>query len=199
MGDAARKLDHDHITFDEFLEMEERSEQRHEYHDGELLPVMNASPKHSEIISNTNTTLKNELRKKDSKCKVYEGSLAVYFPAYNHSAYPDIYSLCGKIEQYDGKKNAVLNPLLVIEVLSPSTEDYDRGTKFTKYRSLPSFREYVLISQDRPKVEAWYKMEENTWRISHAEGMESSIHLYSLEIDLPLSELYYLVDFEEEE
>ena len=195
MGEAVKKYKPDFITFEEYLEMEERTEEKHEYHDGVLVPIKAATDRHAEIVINTASTVRAELRKKKSKCRVFDSSLKVYFKAYNHGAYPDSFVICDKPAYFKNKKYAVLNPLLVIEVLSPSTEDYDRGSKFSKYRSLPSFQEYMLVSQDEPKVETWYKVEENLWRISRTEGMEDSIHLYSLKIDLPLSELYYLVDF----
>ena len=86
---------------------------------------------------------------------------------------------------------------MVAEVLSPSTEDYDRGGKFARYRSLPSFREYVLIFQDEPKIETWYKLEENVWRISRFEGLEAVMKLDSLDCEISLGDIFYQIEAEE--
>ena len=189
--------DKEDYTFEEYLVMEEQAEYKSEYQDGKILPIESATDRHAEIASNTTAAFKNALRSKNKTCKVYDSSLKVYFEEYNHGAYPDGSIICGEREFYKGKRYVIVNPLLIIEVLSPSTSSYDRGEKFMKYRSLPAFKEYMLVSQEIAKVETWYKMEENVWRISHAEGMDSTIHLFSLDVDLPLRDIYYLVDFSE--
>ena len=104
-----------------------------------------------------------------------------------------------KYSFYKNRKDVLINPVLIVEVLSNSTEDYDRGKKFTQYRSLSSFKEYVLINQYQAKVETWYKQEENIWRISNAEGLNSKITLFSINVTITLADIYYLLDFAPEE
>lgn len=187
----------EHYTFEEYLFMEEQAAYKSEYRDGKIVPIESATNKHAKITSNSHFTVQEALRKKRSSCGIYDSTLKVFLEKYSHGVYPDLMVICKDLELYDNKKDVVVNPLLVAEILSPSTSSYDRGEKFMKYRSLPSFKEYMLISQDEPKVETWYKMEENVWRISHAEGSDKSIHLFSLDIDLPLIDIYYLIDFSE--
>jgi Uma2 family endonuclease len=190
-------IEKEDYTFEEYLLMEEQAEYKSEYQDGKIVPIESATNKHAKITSNCHYTVQGFLRKRKDRCSVYDSSLKVFFEEFSHGVYPDVMVICGDVELYNGKEDIVVNPLLVIEVLSPATSSYDRGEKFMKYRSLPAFKEYMLISQDEPQIETWYKMEENIWRISHASGLDSSIHLFSLDIDLPLTDIYYLVDFSE--
>ena len=98
--------------------------------------------------------------------------------------------ICGDPEFYKNNKNAVTNPLLIVEVLSKSTKNYDKSYKFEYYRTLPSFREYVIVYQTIPKVQSWYKQEENVWRISSAYGLDNSIELYSIGTTILLKDIY---------
>ena len=189
----------ENYTFEEYLLMEEQAAYKSEFKDGKIVPLENATSRHTQITSNSHFVMQGALRKKKSNCRVYDSSLKVYFKKYRHGVYPDLMVICGKPKQWEEREDVVTNPVLIIETLSPSTSSYDRGEKFMKYRSLPAFREYVLISQDAPKIEAWYKMEENVWRISHAEGLDSSVKLHSLDIELSLQDIYYLVEFSEED
>ena len=190
-------IERDDYTFEEYLFMEEQAEYKSEFQDGKIIPMEGATKRHAKITSNCHYSVQEVLRKKKDPCGVYDSSLKVFFEKYSHGVYPDLMVICEEPGLYKNKEDVVVNPLLVIEVLSPSTSSYDRGEKFMKYRSLSSFKEYMLISQDEPKVETWYKMEENIWRISHAEGLDSSIHINTLDVDLLLADIYYLVDFSE--
>ncbi len=194
MGRANVQVKEKYYSFEEYLDLEEVAEFRSEFHDGEIIPVEAATDNHAAITGNAITALNNALRRKNKKCKVFDASLKVRIEEHNHAVYPDIMVICGERQYYENRKDVVLNPLLIIEVLSPSTSSYDRGDKFAKYRSLPSFKEYVLISQNQRKVETWFKQEENVWRISHASGKDASIHLFSLEEDIALEDIYYLID-----
>ena len=188
-------IEKERFTFEEYLVMEEQAKYKSEYQDGKIIPIESATNRHAKIISNSHFVVQAALRKKQSTCGVYDGSVKVYFDQFDHGVYPDVMVICDTPQLYKEREDVVINPLLIIEVLSPSTSSYDRGDKFMEYRSLPSFKEYVLIAQDKPKVETWHKMEENVWRISHAEGLENSVHLISIDIDLPLRDIYHLVDF----
>ncbi len=183
-----------YYSFEEYLELEEAAEFRCEFHDGEIIPVESATDQHAAILWNAHFALQKALQKKKGKCRGFDSSLKVRFEEYNHAVYPDAMIVCGEQQYYEGRKDVITNPTLIVEVLSPSTASYDRGEKFAKYRSLPSFKEYVLIWQTQPKIETWFKMEENIWRISHATGKDASIRLFSLEEDIALEDIYYLIE-----
>ncbi len=187
-------------TFEEYLVLEEKAPYKSEFQKGKIVAMSGGTFDHNTIAQNTGTAISNALKKKNKKCRVANSDQKVYIQDYDKAVYPDVSVYCDKPNFYNDRKDVLTNPLLIVEVLSSSTENYDRGKKFTQYRSLPSFKEYVLISQSQAKVETWYKQEENVWRISNAEGLETSIHVYSLDITIPLTDLYYLVDsFNEEE
>jgi len=184
------------FTFEEYLVKEEAAEYKSEYHAGKIVAMAGGSFDHNTIGQNAGNAISNQLKAKKKKCRVANSDQKVFIESYEQGIYPDVSVFCEKPKFHKNRKDILTNPILVVEVLSPSTEDYDRGKKFTQYRSLSSFKEYVLITQDEAKIESWYKQEENVWRISNAKGLDSSIYLYSLDIEVKLSDIYYLVDFE---
>jgi len=186
-------------TFEEYLALEAEAVYKNEFINGKIVAMSGGSFDHNTIAQNAGNAVSNGIRRKKKECRVANSDQKIYIKEHNKGSYPDVSVFCGKPEFYNKRKDVLTNPLLIIEVLSPSTENYDRGKKFTQYRSLPSFKEYVLISQNQAKVETWYKQEENVWRISNAEGIKASIQLYSLDISIKLSDIYYLVDFENAE
>ena len=193
----AAKTSEKYYSLEEWLEIEETADEKSEFHDGEIIPIEAATYRHSVISSNFQGALQQVLRKKKKNCRVSDGSVKVYFPEYNHGGYPGISVVCGKPEFWQNDQRIIVNTIMVAEVLSPSTEDYDRGGKFARYRSLPSFREYVLIFQDEPKIETWYKLEENVWRISRFEGLEAVMKLDSLDCEISLGDIFYQIEAEE--
>lgn len=184
------------FTFEEYLVKEKAAEYKSEYHDGKIVAMAGGSFDHNTIGQNAGNAISNQLKAKKKKCRVANSDQKVFIASYDKGIYPDVSVFCDKPKFHKNRKDVLTNPILVVEVLSPSTEDYDRGKKFTQYRSLPSFKEYVLIAQNEAKIESWYKQEENVWRISNAKGLDSSIYLYSLDIEITLSDIYYLVDFD---
>lgn len=186
-------------TFEEYLVLEAKADYKNEFIDGKIVAMSGGSFDHNTIAQNAGNAVSNGIRHKNKKCRVANSDQKIYIQEYKKGAYPDVSVFCDKPEFYNKRKDVLTNPVLIIEVLSPSTENYDQGKKFTQYRSLPSFKEYVLISQNEAKVETWYKQEENVWRISNAKGLDASIQLYSLDISIKLSDIYYLVDFENAE
>lgn len=185
-------------TFEEYLVMEEEAVYKSEFNSGKIVAMAGGSLEHGAISSNINYALSDGLRKKKSTCRTLDSNVRVFIEDYDKGVYPDTFVICDKPNFKDNRKDVITNPLLVVEVLSPSTEGYDRGEKFTQYRSLPSFKEYVLITQEKAKVESWYKEDENIWRISNATGLDATIYLYSLGIEISLADIYYLVDFDAE-
>jgi len=196
---AHAKQEEQYYTFEEYLAMEEKAEFKSEYEKGKITAMAGGTPNHSFISQNTGTAIANELRKKDKKCRVSNSEIKIRIEEFDKGVYPDVSVICEAMSFYNNRKDIITNPLLVVEVLSNSTKDYDKGSKFTQYRSLPSFREYVLIDQYEAKVESWYKVEENIWRISNARGLDASIKLFSLDIEIKLSDIFYLIDGLEEE
>lgn len=131
----------------------------------------------------------------DGPCEPLDNDMAIKIQAYNSYVLPDLSFLCKEPEFEDEGKRRLLNPSLLIEVMSETSEAYDRGEKFQKYRSLDSFREYVLIDSRRYSVECWYKEDEKIWRIDAGFSLSDSVFLHTLEVDLPLTEIYRRVQF----
>ena len=184
---GALKLNHQY-TFEEYLNFERTSETRHEYHDGEIVAMAGGRPKHSQITNNTSRAIGNALDDKD--CIVYGPDLKVRVEKANRGLYPDLLVVCGDVELYNDKVDVITNPSLIIEVLSPSTERYDRTSKFRLYCQLPSFKEYMLIATDYPTVETFYRETEGYWHIGNAIGMDSNIHLKSIDCTIQLADIY---------
>ena len=147
-------------TFEEYLVLEEKALYKNEFRRGKIVAMSGGTFDHNTIAQNTGNAIGNALRKKKKKCRVANSDQKVYIADYDKSVYPDVSVYCNTPSFYKNRKSVLTNPTLVVEVLSDSTEAYDRGKKFTQYRSLPSFKEYVLINQYQAKVETWYKQED---------------------------------------
>ena len=183
-------------TIDEYLLLEEKAPYKSEFEKGRIKAMSGGTLDHNTIAQNIGTAISNELRKKGKKCRVNNSDLKIRIEAYDKAVYPDVSVICNKAEYFKNRKDIVTNPLLVVEVLSKSTKDYDRGTKFTQYRSIAAFKEYVLIDQEMARVEVWSKLEDNIWRVLDIKGLEASIHLVSLDCEIQMSDIYYLIDWD---
>lgn len=182
-------------TVAEYLELERNSAERHEYNDGEILAMAGGTPEHSLLVANVIREVGNRLKGKP--CRVYDANLRVAVSGPSRYLYPDSSVICGPVEYdlQDVTRQTVMNPRLVVEVLSPSTEAYDRGEKFTRYRAITSFQEYVLVSQHAPLVETYFRQADGTWLVSFFSGMDAVAQLPSLDVRLPLHEIYADVTF----
>ncbi|MCP2732493.1 Uma2 family endonuclease [Limnofasciculus baicalensis] len=185
------------LTPDEYRAIEETAEERHEYCNGEIITMPGGSPAHSRIAVDMTTFLNLNLR--DTNFQTYNGDLRIWIPSFNHGTYADVFVIDGEPEFHGERTDEILNPLLIVEVLSPSTEAYDRGEKFRKYRSLPSFREYLIVSQIEPYVEQYHNLDPNSndrWEWQVCDSIDGSIVLHSLNnLELPLSEIYRRINF----
>ena len=152
--------------------------------------MLGAKFNHNLIATNTTTALSNALEEKEQNLLVLNSDTKIHIPGLRSFVYPDAVVVCEVPEFYEGREDTIMNPLLVVEVLSPSTEKYDRHTKFGHYKTLPSFQEYVLIRQNMPFVTASYKIAERTWQDTDAEGIEDTIYLRSIDITISLKRLY---------
>lgn len=182
-------------TVAEYLRMERDAVDKHEYRDGEIVPMAGGTPAHSLIIMNVGGEIRHRL--KGGPCRVYDSNLRVFIPRDVRYVYPDLSVICGPV-QYDPTDDArqtATNPRVIVEVLSPSTEGYDRGEKFRKYLRVPSFEEYVLVSQAMPVIETIARQPNGVWGIRVYEGMESVARIGTLGIDLPLAEAFAGVEF----
>ena len=184
------------LTPEEYLEMERKSEERHEYFDGQIFAMSGAKFNHNVIAWNLGSELKQKL--KDKKCVACPSDMRVFIPATGLYTYPDLVVVCGKPQFQDDVFDTLLNPVLIIEVLSETTEGYDRGKKFLNYRSIETLQEYVLVSQDEARIEKYVKRADGLWVLSDAVGLEAEIKFDSIDCLISLKEVYDKVDFSDE-
>lgn len=182
-------------TVAEYFEIADAAIERCEYRAGTVVRMPVGTEFHSLIGMNVGSAIGN--RTEGSQCRTYNPNLRIGVRNRPHFMYPDLSVIYGPTEHdpRDASKQSATNPRLIVEVLSPSTELYDRGEKFRRYLQIPSFQEYVLVAQDRPRVETLFRQGDGTWSLSFANGPEASIHLRSLDIDVPLSVIYANVEF----
>lgn len=176
---------------DEYLELDRAAEVRSEFVDGEIYGMAGASARHVQIVGNLVRGLGNRLLERP--CVVYSSDLRVCVDRKRMYAYPDVAVVCEEPQFLDVEMDTLLNPVLIIEVLSESTKNYDRGEKFLRYRSLPSFREYILVAQDRVYVEHLLKQDDGTWVFSETGDPSGVVEIASVGCRIPLSEIYLKV------
>ena len=176
----------------EYLRIERAARYRSEFFRGEMFAMAGGSPKHSRLKTNVLTELNNRLKGKP--CAPFDSDLRVRCRTGLYT-YPDASVICGELEFDDEHKDTVLNPTLIVEVLSKTTEAYDRGKKFDHYRTIPALREYVLVSQDEPMVQRFLRNDDDTWTLTAVSGLERSLMLNSIGVELPLAEVFDRVDF----
>lgn len=180
------------LTEAEYLEIERAAGHKSEFFDGEMFAMSGGSPMHSLIAGNLVTAFNNALK---GRCRPFNSDLRIKVEETGLFAYPDVSVVCGSLQTMEGADDVLVNPTLIAEVLSDSTEAYDRGKKFENYRKIPSLREYLLVSQKEPVVERFTKQANGDWLLHEVSGMESSVELVSLELTLELSDIYANVEF----
>jgi Uma2 family endonuclease len=178
------------LSHDEYLALEQTDDQRYEYLAGEVFAMVVGSERHALISTNSAVTVANAVR--DRPCRVYSADMKLFIKRHDKFCYPDVILLC---EQGCRHEHYVEEPLLIIEVLSPSTEQYDRGLKFEHYRSIQSLRYYLLLDQDRPHAELFERGQDGIWFLRETNGLEGKVQLATHHITLPLRELYRQVEF----
>jgi Uma2 family endonuclease len=177
----------------EYLEQERRAEYKSEYFQGEAFAMAGASRRHGLIVTNLVGQLWQQLKGKP--CQVYSGDLRLRVTPAGLYTYPDVMVVCDGIQFADDEKDTVLNPVLLIEVLSESTRDYDRGRKFEYYRTLPSLLEYLTVAQDKAHVEHWTRQQEDRGLLVEFSNLSQTISLTSISCSLPLAEIYDKVEW----
>ena len=180
------------VTPDEYLQRERRAEFKSEYYRGETFAMAGASAEHNLIVSNCIVNIGSQLKKRP--CRVYPSDLRLKVQATGLFTYPDVTVVCGEPQfEYD-RGDVLTNPVLIIEVLSDSTEAYDRGAKFEMYRTIPSLQHYVLIAQDRISVESFTRTTGDEWILRASQELNGAIRLDTIDCDLSLAEVYDKVD-----
>lgn len=183
-------------TVEQYLDMERLAEERHEFHDGEVLAMAGGTVKHALVVTNTSGEIRNALKGKP--CRAYGSELKITLRETNSFVYPDVSVICGEPipDARDRNAESASNPKLIVEVLSPSTERYDRTKKFELYRTLETLEEYLLIGVEEPRVDAFFRQADGTWAFDSWSGVEATITLRSLGLSIPASEIYAGVKFD---
>jgi Uma2 family endonuclease len=181
------------FTVSEYLEMDRRSSDKQEFAFGEIFAMTGASARHVEIVGNIARELGNQFRHRP--CRVYAADLRLCVDAEHRYTYPDVVAVCSQPQFLDDTLDTLLNPELIVEVLSASTRNYDRGDKFEQYRGIPSFREYLLVAQERVHVERHSKQPDGTWSLWETNSISDAVRLESVGVTLSVSEIYFKIDF----
>ena len=179
------------LSLEEYIKQELESNSKHEYHNGKIYALAGGTVNHGKISGNVYNELRNQLKAKKSICLPFNSDIKLFIKATNSYVYPDCMVVCEDKEESRKDANSVSNPILIVEVLSNSTSGYDRGDKFYKYRQIPSFKEYVLIEQDKYVVDVHYKENSDLWRITRYNGLDAKIKLQSLNLEISMEDLYY--------
>lgn len=182
-------------TAADYLVLERAADTKSEYINGEICPMPGASRKHNLVAANILANLHFQLRKQP--CEVYPSDMRVKVEATQLITYPDISVICGEPRFDDSHKDTLLNPTLLIEVLSPSTAAYDRGDKSENYRQLPSLQEYLLVAQDKMHVEHYRRQADNTWLFAEFKRTGDHVVLASLNCKLALADIYEKVTLDQ--
>jgi Uma2 family endonuclease len=179
------------ITAAQYLTAQRTSDVKHEFFDGAICAIAGASKKHNQLCSNLVRILGNELLHKP--CSVYASDMRVKSEGANKYSYPDVVATCQDENFEDDQEDTLLNPLVIIEILSDSTEGYDRGDKFFHYRQIDSFIEYILVSQKSTHVEKYVRQADNTWLYSEFKSINDKLTLSSINCTISLTDIYHRV------
>jgi Uma2 family endonuclease len=192
-------------TVEEYLNFERANEERHAYFDGEIHLMAGESDKHGEISVNLTGELRNQLKGK--KCRVRSKDAKVQTGGFKLNtkskkgvfSYPDLLVVCGEVEYHDKHRDIILNPKVIIEVLSDSTELFDRSVKFTRYKMFnPTLNDYILVSQDKPMVEHFIRQDDKSWKVFTYLGLDEVFKIDSIECELKMGEIYDRVSFNQD-
>lgn len=179
------------ITEQEYLEQERIADHKSEFYKGEIFAMAVGSKEHNAIVASLIIETGQFLKGK--KCKIFPSDMRVFSPASGLYTYPDVTIVCGKEEYRDDKFDTLLNPTVIMEVLSPATEDYDRGTKFMLYRSISSLQNYILISSTEVTADV-YARSDDKWILTTSKTKEESLYINAINFTLPLRDIYAQVD-----
>ncbi len=181
-------------TLEQYVEKEAKTKQKHDFIDGQFIPMPYAKGPHNIISANIMTEMSLSFRKLEEKYVVFSSDQKIYFPSLGDGVYADALAVCKEPQYWDDNSLLLINPMIVVEVLSKSTSRYDRNGKFDKYKTLESFKEYILIRQDEYYAEVWYRESPGRWQETIITDISQSIELQSVEISLSMEWIYHNVD-----
>ncbi|MCY7374407.1 MAG: Uma2 family endonuclease [Pyrinomonadaceae bacterium] len=180
---------------EEYLALEEQAEYRSEYENGAIVAMAGGSLNHAQITSNVNRFIGNKVTQ---NCRSLTTDVKVRVENYRKFYYPDVLVICGEPKFYQKRNDTVTNPILIVEVLSDSTEAKDRGEKFAAYQTLEFLQEYILVSQDKAKIEQFTRQNDGSWKYQATIGLKSAVKFTSIEVELTLDEIYQRIEFNQE-
>ena len=180
------------LSVEEYIAHERETGVKYEYHNGKIFALAGGTLNHGLLCGNIFLELSSKLKDNNSGCKPVNSEVKLNIKSKNSFVYPDSMVICGEMEIAESDQNSITNPVLIVEVLSKSTADHDRGDKFYLYRQISTLQEFVLIEQEKPIVEVYYKPPQtDSWQISRFEGLDSNVILKSLNLKIKMSDLYY--------
>ncbi len=180
------------LTPEEYLAIEREAPYKSEYYAGEMFAMAGASERHNMTVTNISSEIHRQL--KGRPCKNYSSDLRVKIESTGLNTYPDVVAICGEARFLDDHHDTLLNPALIVEVLSPTTEAYDRGEKSWHYRQITTLAEYLLVAQDRHHVEHYVRQADGQWLLSETVSLPDIIHLSAINCDLAMAEIYDKVE-----
>ena len=178
----------------EYLAMEEVADYKSEYFNGEIFAMSGGTPDHSSVAVNLTVALGTRLAAKP--CRVFNSDMRLHVERNGLYTYPDVMVICGKIELVKRRNDTVTNPVLIVEVLSESTRDYDRGMKFNLYKQVPSLQEYVVVESENPRVECYRRGADDQWVVEMIDDPSATVKLASVACEIPMGEIYRKVSWE---
>jgi Uma2 family endonuclease len=186
---------YNYVSPEEYLSMERAAEEKHEYYKGEVFAMSGASPAHNDIAYNISRLIAPFLHGKG--CKLYGSDFRIHIPANTLFTYPDFTIVCGKTETPDIYTDNLTNPAVIVEILSKSTKDYDRGTKFHLYRSIKTLQEYILIDSTAVCIEIYKRQPDNSWQLTEFKQLSDSFFISTISLTLHLKDIYEDVNIDE--
>lgn len=179
------------LSVAEYIKQEIESNTKYEYHNGKIYALAGGTLNHGLISGNMFSKMMSKLESKNSNCMPFNSDVKLHIDASNSYVYPDSMVVCGDFENSEEDENSIVNPVLIVEVISKSTAEYDRGDKFYLYRQIPTFKEYVLIEQKKHVVDVHFKHENSDlWRITRYQGLDKIVKLQSIGIEVSMKEIY---------
>lgn len=182
-------------TEEQYLALEETAEYKSEYLDGEIIPMTGGSTNHNQIAGNLYIALSLALKKRNYR--IFIGDVRLWVPKVRLYTYPDVMVILGEPDYHNNRTDMITNPQVIVEVLSKSTKNYDRSDKFAFYKTLSTFREYILIDQTKIKVEQYSKTENKRWLYREYDEEDTALVFNSFQVEVPLSDVYEQVNFEQ--
>jgi Uma2 family endonuclease len=180
----------------EYLAMEVVADYKSEYFNGEIFAMSGGTPDHSSIAVNLTSELNRLLAPRP--CRVFNSDMRLHIERSGLYTYPDVMVICGKIELVKRRNDTVTNPVLIVEVLSESTRDYDRGMKFNLYRQIPTLQEYVVVESENPRVECYRRSADDQWVVEMFDDPDAIVRFTSVDCEIPLHEIYRKVSWAQE-